>query len=81
MFFDTKLSNSSDFYYLQPGLHPSVTDTVEAMNTLIQERHNHSENYITVKVTRRTQKVEIYLANEGSGFAIFSTDLGHIFGE
>ena len=43
------------------------------MNTLIQERHNHSENCIT-------QKVEIYLANEGSGLAFFSTDLGHIFG-
>ena len=50
------------------------------MKTLIQERHNHSENCITVKVSRRTQKVEIYLANEGSGFAFISTDLGHIFG-
>ena len=26
------------------------------------------------------QKIEIYLANAGSGPAIFSTDLGHIFG-
>ena len=50
------------------------------MNTLIQEIHNHSENYITVKVSRRMQKVEIYLANEGSGLAFFSTDLGHFFG-
>ena len=52
------------------------------MNTLIQERHNHSENCITVKVSRRAldQKVEIYLANEGSSLAFFSTDLGHIFG-
>ena len=50
------------------------------MNTLIQERHNHSENCVTVKMSRRTQKVEIYLANEGSGLAFFSTDLGHIFG-
>ena len=31
-------------------------------------------------MSRRTQKVEIYLANEGSGLAFFSTDLGHIFG-
>ena len=29
---------------------------------------------------RRTQKIEIYLANEGSGLAFFSTDLEHIFG-
>ena len=80
MFFDRKLSKSSDFYYLDPGLYPSITDIVEAMNTLIQERHNHSENCITVKVSRRTQKFEIYLANEGFGLAFLSTDLGHIFG-
>ena len=47
---------------------------------IIQERHNHSENCIKVKVSRRTQKVEIYLANEASGIAFFSTELGHIFG-
>ena len=80
MFFDQKFSTSSEFYYLEPGLYPSITDIVEAMNTLIQERHNHSENCVTVEVSRRTQKVEIYLANEGSGLAFFSTDLGHIFG-
>ena len=80
MFFDKKLSKSSEFYYLEPGLYPSITDIVEVMNNLIQERHNHSENCIKVKVSRRTQKVEIYIANEGSGLAFFSTDLGHIFG-
>ena len=31
-------------------------------------------------MSRRTQNVEIYLANERSGLAFFSTDLGHIFG-
>ena len=80
MFFDKKLPKSSEFYYLEPNIYPSITDIVEAMSTLIQERHNHSENYITVKVSRRTQKVEIYLANEGSGLAFFSRDLGHVFG-
>ena len=55
-------------------------DFVEAMNTLIQERHNHSEFCITIKVSRRTQKVEIYLAIEGSCLAFFFTDLGHFFG-
>ena len=81
MFFETflKLSRSSEFYYLEPGLHPSITDFVEAMNILIQERHNHSENCIKVEMSRRTQKVEFYLANERSGLAFFSTDLGHIF--
>ena len=78
--FDKKLSKSSEFYYLEPGLYSSITVIVEAMNILIQERHNHSENCIKVKVSRRTQKVAIYLANEVSGLALFSTDLGHMFG-
>ena len=79
-FFDKKLSKSSVFYYLEPGLCPSFTDFIEAMNILIQERHNHSEYCIKVKASRRTQEVEIYNANEGSGLAFFSTDLRHIFG-
>ena len=80
MFFDKKLSESSEFYYLEPGLYPSITDIVEAMNILIQERHNHSENCTKGKVSRKTLKVEICLANEASGLAFFNTDLGHIFG-
>ena len=80
MFFDKILSKSSEFYYLELSLYPSIADIVEAMNILIQERHNHSQNCIKVKVSRRTQKTEIYLGNEGSGLAFFSTDLGHIFG-
>ena len=79
MFFDKKSSKSSEFYYLEAGLYPSITDIVEAMNILIQERHNHIENCIKVKVSRRTQKVKIYLASEGSSLTFFSTDLGHIF--
>ena len=31
-------------------------------------------------MSRRTQKNEIYLAKEGSGLALFSTDLEHIAG-
>ena len=50
------------------------------MNTLIQEKNNHNETCITVKVLRRTQKVVIMLANDTSGLAFCSTDLGHIFG-
>ena len=80
LFFDKKLSKSSELYYLKPGLYPSITDIDEAMNILIQERHNHSENCIKVQLSRRTQKVEIYLVNEGFVLAFFSTDLGNIFG-
>ena len=77
---DKRLSKSSKFHYLEPGLYPSITDIFEAMNILIQERHNHSENCIKIKTSRRTQKVEIYFENEASGLAFFSTDLGHVFG-
>ena len=47
------------------------------MNTRIQERNKHNETCI--KVSRRTQKVVIPLANDSSGLAFSSTDLGHIF--
>ena len=67
-------------YNLEPGLYTSITDIVEAMNTFIQERNNHNETCITVKVSRRSQKVVIILANDTSGLAFCSTDLGHIFG-
>ena len=61
MFFDKKLSKSTELYYLEPGLCPSITDIVEAMNILIQEKHNHSENCIKVKVSRKTQKLRFTL--------------------
>ena len=51
----------------------------EAMDTLTQEQQDYRGNCITVEVSRRTQKNEIYLANGGTGLAFFSTDLGHIF--
>ena len=61
MFIDKKLSKSLKFYYLEPGLYPSLTDIVEAMNTLIQNRHNQSGNCITVKESRRTRKLRFTL--------------------
>ena len=79
-FFDEKLSKSTSTYNLEPGLYTSMTDIVEAMNRLIQERNNHNETCITVKVSRRMQKVVIMLANDTSGLTFCSTDLGHIFG-
>ena len=59
-FIKRELSRLSEIYYLEPSLYPSITDNVEAVNTLIQERHNRSESFITVKVSRRTQRVKIY---------------------
>ena len=80
MFYDEKLSKTTEAYYLKPGLYSSITDIVEAMNTLIQERNNHRDTCITIKVNRVTQKVKVYLANEESSLAIFSSDLRHTFG-
>ena len=42
-FFDEKLSKSTSTYNLEPGLYTSITDIVEAMNRLIQERNNHNK--------------------------------------
>ena len=70
----------SRFYYLEPCLYPSITDFAQVINILIQGRHNQSGSFLTIKVSRKMQKVEIYVANDVSGFAFFSTDLGHIFG-
>ena len=76
--FVRKRSKSSKFYYLEAILYFSLMDIFEAMNTLIQERHNHSENCITAKVSGQNRKVEIYVANERSGLTIFREDL-HTF--
>ena len=67
-------------YSIEAGLYTSITDIVEAKNKPIQERNNHNETCITVKVSHRTQKVVITLANDSYGLASCSTDLGHIFG-
>ena len=71
---------SSDFYYVEPGFYSSIMNFVEAMNIFLPELHNHSEMCSTVKLSRGTQKVEIYLANEGSGFKFLKTDFRYIFG-
>ena len=47
------------------------------MNTLIQERNNHNETCITVKVSRNSQRVVSMLANDSSDLAFCSTDMGH----
>ena len=77
-FFDAKLSKSTKTYNLEPGLYISITDILEAVNMLVQKRNKHNETCITVKVSRRSQKVAIIL--DTSGLAFCSTDLGHIFG-
>ena len=79
-FFGKHFSKSTSTYSIEPGLYTSITDVAEAMTTPIQERNNHNETCITVKVSRRAQKVVTMCANDCSGLAFCSTDLGHIFG-
>ena len=79
-FFDEKFSKSTTTYNLEPGLYTSITNNVEAMNTLNQERKKHNETCITVNVSRRTQKVVIMLANDTFGLAFCSTGLDDTFG-
>ena len=79
-FFDEKLSKLTSTYNIEAGLYTSNTGIVEAMNTLIQEKNNQIESCITVRVSRRTQKVVIMLASDTSGLAFCSTDLGQLFG-
>ena len=54
MFYDEQLSRTTEAYYLEHGLYSSITDIVEAMNTLIQERNNHRDTCVTIKVSRVT---------------------------
>ena len=75
-----KLSKATEAYNLQPGVYSSVNGIVEAMNTIIPERNNHRDTCITIKVSRLTTKVKVYLANEESSLSFFSPDLGHKFG-
>ena len=56
-FFAEKFSKSTSTYNLEPGLYTSITDFVEAMNRLIQERKNHNETCITVKVYKERKKL------------------------
>ena len=80
LFHDNELSKTKDYYYLEPGLYHSITDIVEAMNSLIQNRNNHNTTCIGLKVDRRSQKATFSLVNDKSSLVISSIYLGHNFG-
>ena len=77
--FDAKLSKSTSIHSVELGLYTSIRHC-GSLEYLIQERNNHNETCVTVKVSRRTQKVVIMLANDTTGLAFSSTDLVQIFG-
>ena len=80
LFHDNEKSKTKDSYYLEPGLYHSITDIVEALSSLIQNRNNHNTTCIGVKVDLRTQIIAFSLINDESSWAKSSIDLGHIFG-
>ena len=53
-----------EFHNLEPGLHPSFTDIVEAMNTLNQERHNQNEPVSQLKCLQEWKKLRFTLQKE-----------------
>ena len=78
MFFDKKVSKSQDPTYLGRGLRLPLPILLKART--LSFKKNHWESFITVKISRRTQKKDIYFAFEGFGLAFFSLDLRLIFG-
>ena len=79
-FYDEKLCKLTEAYYLESGLYSSITDILEAMKTLKQERKHHKDTCIIIKVIGISQNIKLYLRNKESNLAISGTDLGHMFG-
>ena len=57
-FFVKKLSESTSTYSIEPGLYTSITDIVEATNTLIQERNNHNETHNSQGFSQNTKSCD-----------------------
>ena len=72
MICDGKIPKWSDIDHVEAGLHPPNEAFLQVMTTCIQEKQNHSQSRITVKVSRGTQKGEILFAKENFGLAFFS---------
>ena len=53
---------------------------VEALNTLIREKHEQSESCTTIETSKTTKNVELHVENEESGLAFSSTGFSHVFG-
>ena len=58
MVYDEKFSKTTEAYYLELGLYSSITDIVEAVNTLKQERNNRRDTFITIKISRVLKEVK-----------------------
>ena len=74
---DTK---PSDYYTIDAGLCPSISEIVNELNKKIQEREKYEKTPIKLKVNRITHRTSLSLPNEKSSLVIFSTDLCQVFG-
>ena len=69
--------------HFEPGLYPSIFDTVLAMNNKIRERlgaRAFDYNGFYISVDKNTQKVVVHLLENQTIFIIQSSDLIHLFG-
>ena len=80
LFYDEKLSKTENLYYFEPGLYASIAGNAETMNSLIQNRNNHSDTCIRVPVFQKTRRSDVSFLHEESGFMISSLDSRPFFG-
>ena len=69
----------SDYYTLDPGLYPSISDIVNEMNRKIQEREKYEKTPIKLHVNKITQRISLSLPNQNFLLVIFSADLCLVF--
>ena len=74
---DTK---PSDYYTLDPGLYPSISDIVNEKQRKSQEREKNEKTPIKLHVNKITQRISLSLPNQNSLLVIFSVNLFHVFG-
>ena len=74
---DTK---PSDYYTLDPGLYPSISDIVIEMNRTIQEREKYEKTPIMLHVNKISKRISLSVPNQNSLLVDFSADLCHVFG-
>ena len=74
--FGHKVFIFSELYYLEPGLYHSITDVVQTIRMLAQDRPLRNKSSDVAKESPKTQKVGNHLGIEKSGLAFFSTVLG-----
>ena len=74
---DTK---PSDYYRLDPGLYPSISDIVNEKNRKIREREKYEKTPTKLHVDKIAQRVSLSLPNQNSLLVNFSADLCHVFG-